>query len=227
MAPGLRASGLGHKRATVRWKSCLIAGFSRPGRAGTDLPNQATKRPRDRPVTVPGRVLGDQCSPGARMAKTCHQLLQAGAGRRCQRAAHMPQIVEMQTRHASLRARGIPDRPEVRPAQLSALRPTKTRPRSPGSANRSKCQRSSGTSSARAGNGCRIGSGADVPGFVSVPWSSDARGSPVAMPVQCPGGDWPWPNGDDDRGSSCPSLSRLLSLLVACSPGDLRLGAKP
>ena len=40
-------------------------------------------------------------------------------------AAHMPQIVEVQTRHASVRARGVPDLPEVGPAQLAALRADK------------------------------------------------------------------------------------------------------
>jgi hypothetical protein len=59
------------------------------------------------------------------MAKARHQLPQAGTGCHGERATHLPQIVKMQTRHASLRARSIPERTEVRPAQLGAVRPDK------------------------------------------------------------------------------------------------------
>jgi hypothetical protein len=57
------------------------------------------------------------------MAKPGHQLLETRTCGRSESPANMPQIMEMQVRRGSLNAGRIPDRPEVRPAQRSALLP--------------------------------------------------------------------------------------------------------
>jgi hypothetical protein len=81
------------------------------------------------------------------MAETRHQLLHARAGRGRESPANVTQVVEMQTRQSGLPAWGIPGQRKFERRSGAPIGPTKTRPRSPGWPNRSRCQGSSGTRS--------------------------------------------------------------------------------
>src|SRR5580692_9290569 len=87
-----------------------------------DLADQAAERLGDGPVTIPGRVLVDHRRTDAGMAEPGHQLLETRARGRRERAARVPEIMEMQAGQAYGQARLVPDLAEVRPAQAPALR---------------------------------------------------------------------------------------------------------
>ncbi len=65
-----------------------------------------------------------------------------------QRPADVSQVMKVQSGDASALGGGAPDRPEVGPPQSCSLRADEDEALLPGAANRSRCQRSSGTSSA-------------------------------------------------------------------------------
>jgi hypothetical protein len=65
------------------------------------------------------------------MAEPRHQLLEARARGRRERAARVPLIVEMQARQAHRQARLVPDRPEVRSPQASRSMVSRRSPASP------------------------------------------------------------------------------------------------
>jgi hypothetical protein len=112
----------------------------------SDLADERAQSLRNCLVTVTRGVLVDHRCTDTGVPEPSHQLFERGARRGRERATRMPQVMKMKFRHADRGARFDPDRlVEVRAAQLAALRPDKTKPRSPGSANRSRCQLTSGT----------------------------------------------------------------------------------
>jgi hypothetical protein len=58
-------------------------------------------------------MLIDHRGSGARMAEASHQLFEAGAGRGSHRSTHVPEIMEVKARHASLITCRVPDWAEV------------------------------------------------------------------------------------------------------------------
>jgi hypothetical protein len=130
-------------------QSCLLPWLFQMGsRDQAHLTAQSAQRHRDSLVAVPGGVLVDERRPRAGVPEPGHQLLKTRASSGGKSASRVPEIVKMHAGHTGLRA-GLDSYPaEIGPPQPHTFGPMKTRPHSPGSANRSRCQRISGTSSA-------------------------------------------------------------------------------
>ena len=102
------------RRATNGPQARLSAAFpDLVGELRSHLVHQPVEGLRDGLVTVPGGMLVDRRGPRARVPQPGHQFFQTRAGRGSQRAADVPQIVEMQSGIPNLLAGSVPDRPEV------------------------------------------------------------------------------------------------------------------
>jgi hypothetical protein len=86
------------------------------------LAGQAAEGLGDDLIPVPCRVLVDHGRAGAGVAEPGHQLLERCARGSGESSPGVPEIMEMEARHACRRAGLIPDGPKVGAAQRSALR---------------------------------------------------------------------------------------------------------